>query len=69
MLRLKAIRLKKRNVVWLIPLLILGTGAFPDILDSGWWNALGIILFLIIIFVCGWDWFRVVQEQREREQM
>jgi hypothetical protein len=55
--------------VWLIPVLILGTGAFPDILDSGWWNAFGIILFLIIIFVCGWDWFQVVQEQHDREQM
>lgn len=59
----------KRNVVWLIPVLILGTGAFPGILESGWWNALRIILFLIIIFVCGWDWFRVVQEQHEGEQM
>ncbi|WP_090822796.1 hypothetical protein [Paenibacillus sp. yr247] len=54
--RLKAIKFNVENVMWLTPALILGIGFLPNVADSDWWKALGTVLFLTIISLCGWGW-------------
>jgi hypothetical protein len=51
--RRKAIRVKFEKMLWFCPVLIIAIGSLPNVTESMWWDAFGVLLFVTIIIICG----------------
>ncbi|MFC5446820.1 hypothetical protein [Paenibacillus aestuarii] len=59
---------KIRRLIWFFPLFIIVAGLLPSVRESWLWDALGALLFAVLIVTCAWAWRDAAREEQADQE-